>query len=189
MIGLVVLVRYAVFAAAGVAILGALAAMAVQARTINPFGRAARLIRTLTDPVLTPIERRLLRSGANPQNAPWWLVGVAVGGGIVLVTAVEWAADQFLTLAGAARFGPGAALRLAVDWAFSLLMLALVVRVVGSWIGASRYSRWMRPFVVLTEWMLAPLRRLVPSAGRFDFTPLIAWLLLQLARNYLLRAL
>jgi YggT family protein len=183
------LLRYAVLAVAGVAALGAFGAMAVQARAINPFGRAARAIRTLTDPLLTPIERRLMRSGGNPQNAPWWLVGIAIAGGIVLVTAVEWGAGQAAALAGAAAFGPGYALRLVVDWAFSLVMVALVVRVIGSWVGASRYSRWMRPFVVLTEWLLAPLRRVVPPVGMFDLTPLVAWFLLQLARSYVLRAL
>ena len=189
MIGPVTLLRYAVFAAAGAAVLGALAAMAVQSRTISPFGRVARTIRALTDPLLAPIERRLLRAGGNPQNAPWWLLGTALVGGIVLITAVEWAAGQVAALAGAASYGPGYALRLVVDWAFNLVMLALVVRIIGSWVGASRYSRWMRPFVFLTEWLLAPLRRVIPPFGMFDVTPLIAWFLLQIARGYLLRAL
>jgi YggT family protein len=188
-IGLLSLLRYAVFAAAALAALGALAAMAVQARTINPFGRAARLIRRATDPVLLPIERRILRAGGTPQSAPWWLIGIAVVGGIVVITAVEWLAGQYLAVEAAASFGPGSVLRLAVDWAFNLVMIALVVRIIGSWLGASRYTRWMRPFVFLTEWMLAPLRRIVPPFGIFDLTPLVAWFLLQLARGYVLRAL
>lgn len=189
MIDAVTLLRYAVLAAVGAAVLGALAAMAVQSRTISPFGRAARAIRTLTDPLLTPIERRLLRSGGNPQNAPWWLMGTAIVGGIVLITAVQWAAGQVFALASAASSGSSSALRLVVDWVFNLVMLALVVRIIGSWVGASRYSRWMRPFIFLTEWLLAPLRRVVPPVGMFDLTPLIAWFLLQLARGYVLSAL
>ena len=88
------LLRYAVLAAAALAVLGAFGAMAVQARVVNPFGRLARAVRALTDPLLTPIERRILRSGGNPQSAPWWLAGIAVVGGIVLISAVEWAAGQ-----------------------------------------------------------------------------------------------
>ena len=76
-----------------------------------------------------------------------------------------------------------------VDWAFNIVMIALVVRIVGSWLGATSFTRWMRPFVFLTEWMLAPLRRIVPPFGIFDLTPLVAWILLQLARGYVLRAL
>jgi YggT family protein len=184
-----VVLRYAVLAAAGFALLGAFAAMAVQARAISPFGAPARAIRRLTDPLLRPIEHRVLRAGGNPQSAPWWLVGIAVVGGIVLVNGLEWIAGQVLLLAAAASAGPGYALRLAVDWLFSLVILALIVRVIGSWIGATRYTRWMRPFVFLTEWLLAPLRRVIPPFGMFDVTPVVAWLLLELLRPYVLRAL
>jgi YggT family protein len=183
------LLRYAVLAIAGAAALGAVAAMAVQRRRINPFGRTARTIRRLTDPLLLPLERRILRAGGNPQSAPWWLIGAAVVAGIVVITAVEWLAAQWLAIHAAASFGPGSLFRLVVDWAFNIVMLALVIRILGSWVGASRFSRWMRPFVFLTEWLLAPLRRVVPPLGIFDITPLIAWFLLQLARGYVLRAL
>ena len=183
------LLRYAVFAAAGAVVLGAFAAMALQARTINPFGRAARLIRAATDPLLLPIERRILRSGGNPQSAPWWLLAIGIVGGIALVSEVEWTAGQAQSLAAAASLGPRYAVRLAVYWGFNLVILALVVRVIGSWVGASRFTGWMRPFVFLTEWLLVPLRRVVPPFGMFDFTPLVAWFLLQIARDYVLRAL
>lgn len=189
MTGAFLLVRYAVLAAAGLAVLGAFAAMAVQNRTLSPFGATARAIRRLTDPMLGPIERRILRGGGNPQAAPWWLVGIAIAGGIALVSGVEWVAGQVLTIAAAADAGPGYALRLAVDWAFGLVILALIVRVIGSWVGATRYTRWMRPFVFLTEWMLAPLRRVIPPFGMFDVTPIVAWFLLQLVRGWVLRAL
>jgi len=185
----IVLLRYAVLAVAGAAALGAFASMAVQSRAINPFGRTARLIRRCTDPLLAPIERRLLRAGGNPQSAPWWLVGIALVGGIVVISVVEWLVAQAVTIAAAASFGPGSLLRLAVDWAFNIVMIALVVRIIGSWVGATPYTRWMRPFVFLTEWMLAPLRRVVPPFGIFDLTPLVAWILLSLARGYVLAAL
>ena len=181
--------RYVVLVLAGAAVLAAVAAMAVQHRTINPFGRTARAVRRLTDPLLKPIERRILRAGGNPQSAPWWLAGIAVVGGIVVISFVEWLLGQVLAAQAAASYGSTSLLRLLVDWAFNLVMLALVVRIVGSWLGATRYTRWMRPFVFLTEWMLAPLRRVVPPFGMFDITPLVAWLLLSLARGYVLSAL
>ena len=184
-----VLLRYVVLAIAGVAALGAFGAMAVQSRTLKPFGWTARTIRRLTDPLLTPIERRILRAGGNPQSAPWWLIGIAVVGGIVVISVVEWLVAQAFTVAAAASFGTSSLLRLLVDWAFNIVMIALVIRIVGSWLGATPFTRWMRPFVVLTEWMLAPLRRVVPPFGMFDLTPLVAWILLQLARGYVLRAL
>ncbi len=183
------LLRYAVLALAGLAIAGALAAMAVQNRLLDPFGAPARGVRRLTDPVLRPIERRILRSGGNPQSAPWWLIGIAVVGGIIVITAVEWVATQVFVVAAAAGAGGPSLLRLLVDWAFNLVILALFVRIIGSWVGAGRHTRWMRPFVFLTEWLLAPLRRIVPPLGVFDLTPLVAWLILALARGYVLAAL
>jgi len=189
MLSVFALLRYAVLAAAALAIGAAFAAMAVQTRRVNPFGRAARLVRGLTDPLLRPIERRLLRGGGNPQSAPWWLIGIAVVGGIALVSGVAWVAGQALLLADAAGAGPGDLLRVAVDWAFSLLILALIVRVIGSWVGATRWTPWMRPCFVLTEWLLAPLRRVIPPLGMVDVTPVVAWFLLELARGYVLRAL
>ena len=184
---MLLVLRYAVFGVAATALVAALAAMAVQRRTLNPFGRPARVIRGLTDPLLKPFERRLLRGGGNPQNAPWWLVASAVFGGILSITAVEWIVRQVFMLLGAATGGARPILALLIDWTFSLLMLALIVRVIGSWIGATRYTRWMRPFVALTEWFLGPLRSVLPAFGPFDFSPLVAWFLLSLLRSFILR--
>ena len=44
-------------------------------RRINPFGAWPSLIRRASDPVLRPLERRVVRMGGNPQDAPLWLIG------------------------------------------------------------------------------------------------------------------
>jgi YggT family protein len=62
--------------------------------------------------------------------------------------------------------------------AFSVLKFALIVRVIASWFGLSPYSRWMRPVHWLTDWIIRPLRRVVPPLGPIDITPLVAWLVL-----------
>jgi YggT family protein len=180
------LFRYAVFGVVALLALSAGAAMLVQRRAINPFGRPARAIRDLTDPLLKPIERRLLRGGGNPQNAPWWLVAVAIVGGIVMITTVEWLIHQGLAVVAAAAHGGRGLAWLLVDWTFRLLLLALIVRVIASWFGVSRYARWMRPFRALTEWILAPLRQALPPFGPFDVSPLVAFLLLSLLRSVVL---
>lgn len=180
------LLRILVFAAAVVAAAAALAAMAVQTRRINPFGTAARLIRRLTDPLLEPIERRLVRSGLNPQHAPWWLVGITIFAGILLLTLVEWAALQALVVQSAIRHGGRSVLYIALDWTFGMLALALIVRVIASWLGLSRYNVWLRPVVLATEWLLAPLRRVLPAFGMIDLSPLVAWFLIQLVRAMVL---
>jgi YggT family protein len=177
-------VRYAVFATAALVSLGALAAMAVQRRSLNPFGHPARQIRRLTDPMLKPIERRLLKRGGNPQSAPWWLLGIAILGGILVISAAEWIIREAAMARMAAQ--GGGIVRLVVGWVFRLLQLALLVRVIGSWIGATRWTPWMKPFYLATEWMLAPLRRVIPAFGPLDLTPLVAWFLLGILGQWLI---
>ena len=65
-----------------------------------------------------------------------------------------------------------------VDLVLNLLMIAIIIRVIGSWVGAGQYNRWMRPFYLLTEWFLGPLRRVLPAFGPIDLSPIIAWLLI-----------
>ena len=76
--------------------------------------------------------------------------------------------------------------RVLVSWAFSIVMLAIFVRVIASWIGVSEYRRWMRPFVLLTDWIIHPIRRVLPAAGMIDFSPMVAWLVLWVARGFVL---
>lgn len=181
-----VVVRWSVLVLVGCAAAAALSAMAVQRRLVNPFGRPARAVRRLTDPLLVPLERRLRRSGANPQSAPWWLLGIAIVLGILAITIAQWLIAMGAAVGFAVAAGPRSTLALVVDLAFGLLILALVIRVIGSWFGATRYTPWMRPFHVATEWLLAPIRRIVPPFGMMDLSPLVAWLLLSLLRPLVL---
>jgi YggT family protein len=61
------------------------------------------------------------------------------------------------------------------------------VRVVSSWLPISPYSGWISWSFKLTEPILAPLRRIVPTLGAFDITPIIAYFLLGLIQSFLLR--
>src|SRR2546428_11390007 len=73
-----VALRYVVFAAFAASVLVALASWLVRTRRISPFGALGRTFRTASDPLIRPIETRLVRAGGNPVHAGWWLV-VAVG--------------------------------------------------------------------------------------------------------------
>jgi YggT family protein len=183
---MLLLVRYTVLGLVALAALAALAAVLVQRRVLSPFGRPARTLRDLTDPVLKPIERRVLRSGGNPQSAPLWLVGGALLAGILAVTTADWVAGEAQQLIAAVDGGARSIAWLVADWAFNILMFALIVRVLGSWIGIGPYNKWMRPFHLMTEWLLAPLRRVLPPIGMMDFSPLVAWFLLSLLRRAVL---
>ncbi|UCG87016.1 MAG: YggT family protein [Gemmatimonadota bacterium] len=172
-------VRILVFAVFALSALAALGSWAVRTRRVNPFGSLGQTIRRMTDPVLQPIERWLITRGTNPQNAGWWLLGISVVGGIILVTMAEWVIVQMVRLASAGQAGPRGIVRLLVYYAAQLITIALVVRVIGSWFGKGRTSRWMRLAYRLTDWIVEPLRRFVPRVGMFDITPLVAYLLIQ----------
>lgn len=173
------ILRYAVFAFFVFATLVAVGSWAVTTRRINPFGGLARLIRTVSDPILVPLEHWLLRRGSNPQNAPWWLLGIAIAGGILILTLTEWLFRLLSGIAFSVRSGPRATIRMLVLLAGQLVSFALIARVIGSWFGVGRFNRWMRPAYRLTDWIVEPLRRILPPVGMIDFSPLVAWLLLQ----------
>jgi len=162
---------------------------AVRSRRLNPFGGWARFVRRISEPVLRPLERRILRAGGSPSDAPLWLLGIALVGGLVLISLMRWAIGFTYELGALAQAGPRDWLIAAVSWVFRILMIALLVRVIGSWFGVSPYAKWMRPFVLLTEWLLEPLRRLLPPFGPLDLSPMVAYLLLWIAQQAVVRAL
>ena len=101
-------------------------------------------MRRASDPVLLPLERRIVRAGGNPQDAPLWLLGIVVAGGLLGLTLVHWLAGFVVTLSYLAASGPRAWARFLVSTLFSVLMIALFVRVIASWFGVSPYRPWMR---------------------------------------------
>jgi len=58
--------------------------------------------------------------------------------------------------------------------------------VVASWFGIGAYHPRFRPVILLTEWLVAPIRRVLPPTGMIDLSPLVAWLALVLLRSLLL---
>lgn len=178
-----VVVRSAVVVALVYATVLAATAWAVRSRRINPFGAWARFVRRLGDPVIRPLERRVVRLGGNPQDAPLWLIGLVILGGLLLISLVHWLIDLSFTLGALSHAGPRAWVRFAVSTAFGVVMMAIFVRVIASWLGIGPYVGWMRPFMILTSWIIDPIRRILPPMGMFDFSPMAAWLLLWVARG------
>jgi YggT family protein len=151
---------------------------AVRSRRIGPFGAWPRLVRRASDPVLLPIERRVMRAGGSPQDAPIWLLGIVVVGGLLLISVIRWLARTWVTFEGLSVAGPRAWIAQLVSWAFTILFVALLVRVVASWFGVAPYRKWYRVAAALTDWLLVPIRRILPPVGLFDFSPLVAYFVL-----------
>src|SRR6476620_2973868 len=184
--GLIVASRVLVIIALAYASAVALTHWAVRSRRITPFGAWPRFMRRASDPVLLPLERRIVRSGGNPQDAPLWLVGIVIVGGLLLLSLVQWLVGFAVTLEVLVQSGPRSWARFVVSWLVSLLMIALFVRVIASWFGISPYRPWLRPVMLLTDWMIEPIRRILPPFGMIDFSPLVAWLVLSVVRGFVL---
>lgn len=148
---------------------------AVRTRRINPFNPVARTVRRSVDPLFLPIERRVVRAGGRPASAPWWALGAVVVVGIILVSVLGFLRQQLTMAAVAVNSGALGIATLLVVWTFGILQLALLVRVISSWIQVSAYSRWLRWSFVLTDWFLRPLRQIIPTLGMIDVTPIVAY--------------
>lgn len=158
----------------------------VRTSRLAPFGAWPRAIRRAADPLLHPLERRLVRAGRNPQDAPLWLFGITVAAGLLLISLGDWLISVALEARLAAGGGAHGLAAFVVGSVFTILIGALIVRVIASWFGIGAYRPWFRPVVRMTEWLVAPIRRVVPPVGMVDFSPLIAWLILILLRAFLL---
>lgn len=175
-----VLSWYAVVTAIFAVIALMLLRFAINCADINPFSRTALLIRRYSDPLVNPVRGGLLNYGIDPKFAPLLtiLIAILVGYfflqlvGEVLFTAAGMTASlltaNVLLLVGFLLYG-----LLAV---FSLL---IIVRVIFSW-GMSYSHPLMRFLVRVTEPILAPARRIIPTIGMFDISPIIVIFVLQL---------
>ena len=130
----------------------------------------------------------MLSWGRNPQDAPLWLAGAALLAGLALIMMVRWLMGTVLTLNAMQGADTATWLRFVVSGATSLLMLSIMIRVIGSWLGAGRYNPWMKPFYFLTDWIVEPIRRRLPVMGAVDLSPVAAYFLLFLLREILLSA-
>ena len=61
-----------------------------------------------------------------------------------------------------------------------VLTIAIIFRVILSWFSPSPTNRLFMVLFQITEPLLRPLRRIIPRAGMFDFTPLVVIIILQL---------
>lgn len=186
---LLVVVRYVVLGVFLLTVLLAVMSWLVRTRRISPFSVVGRGMRQVTDPVMHPVERLVVRRGGNPVQAGWWLVILVAVIGVLIVSLAQWVIASWYDLTGAAQLGPRAMLILAVGVIYDVLFVAILIRVVASWLGAFRYSRWMRPVYWLTDWIVEPIRRLLPPLGMFDFSPLVALLLLWVLKQFVYRIL
>ncbi len=70
-------------------------------------------------------------------------------------------------------------------WAIDLLIWGLIIYCVFSFIQSARYSGNMALLHTLVNPFLRPLRRFIPTIGRFDLTPIVLFIALNLALRFI----
>jgi YggT family protein len=75
-----------------------------------------------------------------------------------------------------------------INLVITVLTIALIGRALLSWFDPGMRSTVGRLLVDITEPILGPIRRTIPSLGMFDISPIIALLLLQLIGRLLVSA-
>ena len=182
---------YVLFIAAVVLAVVALIDWMVRTRRINPFNPIARFFRRAVDPLIIPMERRVVRAGGMPHAAPWWMLVAVVVGGVIVLTLLRFILGEVAGGWSTLSMGPRGVVFILLHYTFALLKLAIIVRVIASWVRISPYSRWVRWAYALSEPILRPLRNVIPPLGMMDVTPIAAyfvlWLLEGLVMSTLMR--
>ena len=160
---------------------------AVRTRKISPFNAVARFCRSTVDPIIAPIERRVVRAGGSPASAALWALVAVVIGGILLLTLLDIIRLEVVRSILASQEGAAGIFHLLVSWTFTILKAAIVVRVITSWLPISPYSAWVHWSYRLSDPILNPLRRIVPVLGGLDLTPIVAYVLLSIIQSLLYR--
>jgi YggT family protein len=146
---------------------------------VNPFTWHYRNVRRATDPVMLPARAILRGFRLDPKVAPLVVVIMLIAVWLVLV---QTAGSVLNTIAGVLYAvtshranAPAGIVGYLLFGLLGLFTVVILVRIIFSWIGASYTNRLMRFTVKVTEPLFAPLRRMVPTVGMWDISPLVAY--------------
>jgi len=146
----------------------------VRADFYNP---VSQFIVKATAPVLNPL-RRIIPGIGGIDVAALLLVWVILTIKLILL----------FSLQGGASFT--AAMLLAIpemiEMIFNIFIYSILVLVILSWVNPNGYNPAIGLIHSLTSPVMNPLRRIIPSAGGIDFTPMIAMVVLYLAQMLIL---
>jgi YggT family protein len=146
---------------------------------LNPFGSISLTLRRLTDPLIAPVKRVLINLSVDPKYAPLVTILIAILLGwfvLQLVANVANTAAGVLLSSQRAALGPLVGYVLYGMLAFYSLLI--FIRIIFSWVMVSYSNRVMRFLVNTTEPLMGPLRRIVPPVGRFDISPIVAFIII-----------
>lgn len=177
----VLFISWAVQAAIVAIIVLMILRMIADARDLNPFGWTSITLRRLTDGFVVPVRGALRQVGVDPKFAPLVVILVSILLAfflVQLVTTIAMTVEGIITSAASGAFV--SVLGYILYGLVSIYILLIFMRIIFSWGMVSYSNRLMRFLVDTTEPLLGPLRRMIPPLGRFDISPIVAFLILWL---------
>ncbi|HEB78219.1 MAG TPA: YggT family protein [Methylothermaceae bacterium] len=144
----------------------------VEADFYNPI---SQFLVKITHPLLRPLRRVIPALGRIDMAS------------IVLMLALQMLSDYLLFLlrgGGQVAIGIliGSALVQLVNLTFNVFIYAIILQAILSWINPDPYNPVYALLTDLTEPVLRPCRRLIPTMGGLDLSPLIALVALQVLK-------
>ncbi|HKO42262.1 MAG TPA: YggT family protein [Pyrinomonadaceae bacterium] len=146
---------------------------------LNPFSWSSLTIRRLTDPFIAPVRRALMRYGVDPKYAPLVMILLTILLGWFALTLLHGLANTIAGLIFGLTSGRVVALLGYLIYGLvSIYIMLVFVRIILSYTALDYRNRLMRFLMNVTEPLLGPLRRIVPTVGMFDISPLVAFIIL-----------
>jgi len=180
-------IRWAVIATIMAAILLVILRSIFNYIDVNPFSWHARNVRRATDPVIMPVRRMLVAFRLDPKVAPFILIIMLIVIGYLIVqiagTLLNTVAGIFFAVTERKASAPIGIAGYLLFGFLSLYTLSIFVRIVMSWFGTSYANPLMRFLIRFTEPLLGPLRRLLPTVGMFDVSPIVAFLVVWICQT------
>ncbi len=176
-------IKYGVVIAIVATVLLMILRMLFQYGDVNPFSRPSLLLRRVTDPMVVPLRRSLVRLGVEPNFAPLILILIVILlGWFVLQLSESIQFTIISTIESIRRGALVAMLGYLIYGALDVYLLLIFIRIIFSWGMVSYTNRIMRFLVKVTEPLLAPMRRMIPPIGPFDISPIAAIILILLLK-------
>ncbi len=146
---------------------------------LNPFSWSSLTIRRLTDPFIGPMRRTLARYGADAKYAPLVLILLSILLGWFSLQLINGLANTIAGVIFGLTSGRVVALIGYIIYGLVTIYIMLVfIRIILAYTTLGYGNRFMRFLINVTEPLLGPLRRMVPTVGMFDISPLVAFVIL-----------
>lgn len=150
---------------------------------LNPFGKSALIVRRWSDPLVNPVRTKLMGFGFDPKFAPLVTILITCLVGYFTLKLIESVLLTARLIIGSLRAHDPVSLTGSILFGvLAILSLLIIVRIIFSW-GVSYMNPVMRFLVRMTEPVLGPFRRFIPTVGMFDISPIVVLLLLQLLQT------